>query len=425
METSKKRKHENEELIESSSISGSSIMGEESETSHLQCSAKRKTIMRSSSEEGIGLSSSEEDNETDRSYTERRLTDGGTGTFQYRDLKNANIFYSEKPDSIEELMQDIKVDILKNFPEIPDFEESVRKLSSRTRDNLLFSLDLDNILKHLDDGYAHKNYVEVEWMKQIRSDFVRAEQVDKALNLTDMFDRHWFSAVKNFLISTMSLITTILNPPDDGQSLHKYKKARKKRKTKGSKLLESAEREQRPLQSVYHHYYTRIGELFFLKQRAVVNRTFIFGDKIVSSIPDLAYGFASRPVSIQKNVLLSVVEVEGKPVNNDMSECLEDQLDSDVLGRMGSELFAVVPHSVMFPNSLGIICMGTKIIFVYLKIKREPGELLILPLKSKGIIQYTRPFDILKAQDRGDVCEILYWLGCVQNHCERELLLTT
>lgn len=142
--------------------------------------------MRSSSEEGIGLSSSEEDDETDKSFTEKRLTDGGTGTFQYRDLKNANIFYSEKPDSIEEFMQDIKVDILKNFPEIPDFESSVRKLSSRTRDNLLFSFDLDNILKHLDDGYAHKNYVEVEWMKQIRSDFVRAEQVDKALNLTDM-----------------------------------------------------------------------------------------------------------------------------------------------------------------------------------------------------------------------------------------------
>uniref|UniRef100_K1QP25 Brevican core protein n=1 Tax=Magallana gigas TaxID=29159 RepID=K1QP25_MAGGI len=213
---------------------------------------------------------------------------------------------------------------------IPDFESSVRKLSSRTRYNLLFSFNLDNILKHLDDGYAHKNYVEVEWMKQIRSDFVRAEQVDKALNLTDI---------------------------------------------------------------------------------AVVNRTFIFGDKRVSSVPDLAYGFASRPVAVQKNVLFSVVEVEGKPVNNDMSECLEDQLDSDVLGRVGSELFAVVPHSVMFPNSLGIICMGTKIIFVYLKIKREPGELLILPLNSKGIIQYTRPFDILKAQDRGDVCFTQVWIG--------------
>lgn len=43
--------------------------------------------------------------------------------------------------------------------------------------------------------------------------------------------------------------------------------------------------------------------------RAVVKRTFIFGDKIVSSVPDLTYGFASRPVAIQKNVLLSVVEV--------------------------------------------------------------------------------------------------------------------
>lgn len=41
-------------------------------------------------------------------------------------------------------------------------------------------------LKLLDDGYAHKNYVEVEWMKQIQTDFVRAEKVDKALDLTNM-----------------------------------------------------------------------------------------------------------------------------------------------------------------------------------------------------------------------------------------------
>lgn len=73
----------------------------------------------------------------------------------------------------------------------------------------------------------------------------------------------------------MSLITTILNPPDDGQSLHKFKKARKKRKNKGRKLVESAEREQRPLQSVYHHYYTRIGELFFLKQRYLCINKFV------------------------------------------------------------------------------------------------------------------------------------------------------
>lgn len=73
----------------------------------------------------------------------------------------------------------------------------------------------------------------------------------------------------------MSLITTILNPPDDGQSLHKYKKAMKKRKNKGRKLVESAEREQRPLQSVYHHYYTRIGELFFLKQRYLCINKFL------------------------------------------------------------------------------------------------------------------------------------------------------
>lgn len=58
--------------------------------------------------------------------------------------------------------------------------------------------------------------------------------------------------------------------------------------------------------------------------------------------------------------------MKGKPVNNVLSECLEDQLDSGVLGQVGSELFAEVPHSVMFPNSMGIICMETKVSVNYI-----------------------------------------------------------
>lgn len=71
----------------------------------------------------------------------------------------------------------------------------------------------------------------------------------------------------------MSLITTILNPPKEGEAVRKKKelikqKMRKKRKGKGRKLSESGERG-RPFESVYHHYFTMIGELFFLKQKYV------------------------------------------------------------------------------------------------------------------------------------------------------------
>lgn len=62
----------------------------------------------------------EEDDKTDRSCSKGRLTDAKEGTFpvcklQYVDLKNENIFYDNKPDSIKEFVQKVKVDILENL----------------------------------------------------------------------------------------------------------------------------------------------------------------------------------------------------------------------------------------------------------------------------------------------------------------------
>lgn len=84
------------------------------------------------------------------------------------------------------------------------------------------------------------------------------------------------------------------------------------------------------------------------------------------------------------------------------------------LGQVGSELFAQANTSAMYPNSLGMICMETKLIFVYLKMPKEHRN-ITFPLRTEGKIHYTRPFDMMKAEDRAEVCEFLYWLGCVQN----------
>lgn len=112
--------------------------------------------------------------------------------------------------------------------------------------------------------------------------------------------------------------------------------------------------------------------------------------------------------------------MKGKPINNLSSECLEDQLDSYVLGQVGSELIAETQSSALYPNSLGIVFMETTFIFVYLKMPKEHHK-AGSPLKSRGNIHYTRPFEMLKADDRAEVSEFLYWLGCIQNRHGKEL----
>lgn len=48
-------------------------------------------------------------------------------------------------------------------------------------------------------------------------------------------------------------------------------------------------------------------------------------------------------------------------MKNASSNCLEEQLDSYVLGQVGSELFAEAPDSAMFPCSLGMILIETTV----------------------------------------------------------------
>lgn len=40
---------------------------------------------------------------------------------------------------------------------------------------------------------------------------------------------------------------------------------------------------------------------------------------------------------------------------------------------------------------------------------------ITFPLRTEGKIHYTLPFDMLKVENRAEVGEFLYWLGCVQN----------
>lgn len=40
---------------------------------------------------------------------------------------------------------------------------------------------------------------------------------------------------------------------------------------------------------------------------------------------------------------------------------------------------------------------------------------ITFPLRTEGKIHYTGPFDMMRVEDRAEVCEFMYWLGCVQN----------
>lgn len=82
-------------------------------------------------------------------------------------------------------MQNVKTDILEIYPDIPDSENSVKQFSRFTKENLLFSCDFDKIKKSINDHVMLKMHLERKIVKDIRSDFERAKEVDQKMDLTD------------------------------------------------------------------------------------------------------------------------------------------------------------------------------------------------------------------------------------------------
>lgn len=177
-------------------------------------------------------------------------------------------------------------------------------------------------------------------IEDIRSDIERAERVDTDLDLTDWLNRKWFPGVKDFLFSTLSVIKTILFPTEDGESVAKSKESIK-RKTGKRKHKEIKHSGRSTLKMVYQNLCETFGALFFLGKIRTVGKTIVVGDKLMTSTPDCAYPLASVPqagLTLGDCRLLFIVEVKGTSINNVSSECLEEQLDSYVLGQVGSQL---------------------------------------------------------------------------------------
>ncbi|KAK3105701.1 hypothetical protein FSP39_003813 [Pinctada imbricata] len=92
-------------------------------------------------------------------------------------------------------------------------------------------------------------------------------------------------------------------------------------------------------------------------------------------------------------------------------------ISNHVLGQHGIELIVERKESHLFPGVLGIICIGTQIIFTFLNITNDHYEEILddaVDRKHKASIMYTRPYDFMDEADRNELLEPFFWLGCIQ-----------
>ncbi|KAK3093789.1 hypothetical protein FSP39_020252, partial [Pinctada imbricata] len=106
-----------------------------------------------------------------------------------------------------------------------------------------------------------------------------------------------------------------------------------------------------------------------------------------------------------------------KPEETMTGTWIEERICSNSMGRIGIELLCESAKSVFSPCVLGIACMQTEIIFMYLEISPDHLEALYYnkPVNDKrAIIHYTKNFDIMKAEDRVQFVDFMFYLGSLQ-----------
>ncbi|XP_062605189.1 uncharacterized protein LOC134266983 [Saccostrea cucullata] len=171
----------------------------------------------------------------------------------------------------------------------------------------------------------------------------------------------------------------------------------------------------------YTDIFTAFSKVFFLHPEISNSVCDAIGikDSVVHGKPDIRY------LTMANETLHLFTVTEINPGNAFTRECYEEtftfkHIGKNVLGRHGIQLIIEARDSFFFPYVVGLVCIGTKIIFTYLYIEREDYYSLreegFIPKPNKASISYTRPFDFMDSGERQSIMDYFFWFGFVQSH---------
>ncbi|XP_061186510.1 uncharacterized protein LOC133194595 [Saccostrea echinata] len=411
------------------------------------------TSWSESGDEANSSSWSESGDEADSSCLKSPLSGKERGNdsasqWTYKDLMHLNIFYEEKPEPLEKFLIEVKDAFMNEKGFCPDPSKITSSFKKQLEEILTFSYDLKKIRKIL--RVPHKTMeaqkVEEEIKKSIQKTWEMPEKVlfDKQTlespvgKFAEMYAVQLNSALMTFARETDHLINLVLyEEPESmypsqtcetdkmsaskeeqkGRGRGKRRRGRAGGGKEGPQDHQEDSKCGQTTESIFENFCKFFGNVFFLQEGYIPQRSFSFQNKKLKNVPNLVYHFYSGKKDQAKDIVL-FVEVKKAPVTEDATD-IRQLVGQNVMGQFGAELLGQSLHSVFYPNSLGILCMETKLIFAFLKISDEHATGICLgdrgTADDQGKVIYTEPFDMLKAEDRLKIADFLFWLGIVQD----------
>ncbi|CAC5403983.1 unnamed protein product [Mytilus coruscus] len=322
------------------------------------------------------------------------------------ELGDVGVHFAQNPTPLSDLLDKLKSQKGTRVT-MPGFTEHLIKF---TKEVLPFSLNDINWNKDISICYDRER----EAMEQIQEvqrnlvDFAERSEGEIPFSADKLAKRllhRWFEEIFDFLVEVKEMLQKLNNPNlSHGVS------------NEDTTILKD---------SAFTLLFMKFTEIFFLKPEVSENKRTVLKirNKVVGCVPDI--GFYEHDCERHRaRLLVMLTEVKSDALKKSANEeedsnlpQIESYLKSGVIGQIGIELVSECWNSTFCPNTLGIICMSTKIMFVYMEMNPEQYEALTKNKDLKGktsYIQYSKPYDIMKKEDRDQLIHILFWLGCVQ-----------
>ncbi|CAG2256612.1 unnamed protein product [Mytilus edulis] len=324
------------------------------------------------------------------------------------ELGDIGVYFSQNPILLSDLLDKLKSQKGTRVT-MPGFTKHLIKF---TKEVLPFSLNDINWNKDISICFDRER----EAMEQIREvqrnlvDFADRTESEIPFSVDKLAKRllhRWFEDTFDFLAEVKEMLQK-LNNPNLNHGVSK----------EDTTILKD---------SAFTNLFMKFTEIFFLKPEVSENKKTVLKirNKVVGCVPDIGF-YEHDGERHRARLLIMLTELKSNALKKRADEeedsnlpWIESYLESGVIGQIGIQLVSECWNSTFCPNTLGIICMKTKIMFMYLEMNPEQCEALTKNKDLKGktsCIQYSKPYDIMKKEDRDQLIDILFWLGCVQKH---------
>lgn len=373
--------------------------------------------------------SSSSDSETGqwRSIKKRLLASG----FKKEDMSDLNILYDEQPMPIDCFFKMLKEK--KQWTMSTVVEEEILGTFKQANEDQLenLNMDLETITKTAEMHFETKNE-DSDRGRRNRHAFndLKRNTLDCMMNEAQRVNKfyrkivingqytgdtmirlfgQWAASVNEFLQSCVDLVRSIFHPVITPKISHHEN--------------HENEKERDPCEKIYHTLFMSFSKICLLHPRPHRKTYGIFRNKVIMSEPDIhfvqtftPYGADGSPVLIMN---CEVKREDHPDKRRPMKTWIENIISSNVLGKIGTELLIESYGSFFSPYAVGIVCLRSEIMFLFLDISIDHFDAITESLCLDGkraSIHYTKSYDILKQKDRSEIMDIMFYMAAIQTY---------